>query len=81
MMNYSIDLARKRGENSFCTETFLITDDIQSFLLSWNSLVSVLAQNGQLLGTSVNRQKDITSLRIEYTMIGKFRKARKGKRK
>lgn len=80
-MTYTIDLARKRGENSFCTETFLITDDIQSFLLSWNSLVATLAQNGQLLGTSIDRQKDITSLRIEYNMLGKIRKARKGKRK
>ena len=80
-MTYTIDLARKRGENSFCTETFLITDDIQSFLLSWNSLVATLAQNGQLLDTSIDRQKNITSLRIEYTMLGKIRKARKGKRR
>ena len=78
-MTYVIDLARKRGENSFITETFLITDDIQSFLRTWNSLVATLAQNGQLLDTSIDRRKDSTSLRIEYNMLGKIRKTRKGK--
>lgn len=79
-MKYIIDIARRKGANSFETQTVLITDDVGGYLSMWNSIEGAFAKAGTLLGSYADKdtEHDVTRLRIEYDMFGKPKKARKG---
>ena len=79
-MKYIIDIARRKGANSFETQTVLITDDVGGYLSMWNAIEGAFAKAGTLLGSYADKDTghDVTRLRIEYDMFGKPKKARKG---
>ena len=79
-MKYIIDIARRKGANSFETQTVLITDDVGGYLSMWNAIEGAFAKAGTLLGSYADKdtERDVTRLRIEYDMFGKPKKARKG---
>ena len=79
-MKYIIDIARRKGSNSFETQTVLITDDVGGYLSMWNAIEGAFAKAGALLGSFADKdtEHDVTRLRIEYDMFGKPKKARKG---
>ena len=79
-MKYIIDIARRKGANSFETQTVLITDDVGGYLSMWNAIEGAFAKAGTLLGSYADKdtEHDVTRLRIEYDMFGKPKKARKG---
>jgi len=81
-MKYIIDIARKKGANSFETQTVLITEDVGAYLRMWISLKEAFAFVGSYLGDTVDKdtERDVTRLRIEYDMFGKPKKARKGRK-
>ena len=81
-MKYVIDIARKKGTNSFETQTVLITEDAGGYLSMWNAIEGAFAKAGTLLGSYADKdaEHDVTRLRIEYDMFGKPKKARKGRK-
>ena len=80
-MKYIIDIARRKGANSFETQTVLITDDVGGYLSMWNAIEGAFAKAGTLLGSYADKdtEHDVTRLRIEYDMFGRPKKARKGR--
>lgn len=81
-MKYIIDIARKKGTNSFESQTILITEDVGGYLSMWNAVEGAFAKAGTLLGSYAEKdaERDVTRLRIEYDMFGRPKKARKGGR-
>lgn len=81
-MKYIIDIARRKGANSFESQTILITEDAGGYLSMWNAIEGAFAKAGTLLGSYADKdaERDVTRLRIEYDMFGRPKKVRKGSR-